>query len=135
MIHDNKWHSIVALLVLWMIALSVQPCSAQNNPYKIKDNLYAIYQRAVQYRRVERGLYIADTLYAKAVAQKDAKAQCLALTIPLIYHFYQPDNEAGFERSVKLLQEMALKTGYMQYYYYAASNVSTERCITRHCSM
>ena len=122
MIHDNKWHSIVALLVLWMIALSVQPCSAQNNPYKIKDNLYAIYQRAVQYRRVERGLYIADTLYAKAVAQKDAKAQCLALTIPLIYHFYQPDNEAGFERSVKLLQEMALKTGYMQYYYYAASN-------------
>ncbi len=97
------------------------PLHAQTNPYKISDKLYPIYVRAHQARRTQQGLRTADTLYNKALALNDKKAQCLALTIPFLYHYYKEDRPA-LEKALKNLQDKALQTGYIQYYYYGANN-------------
>lgn len=97
---------------------------AQNNPYKIQDDLYRIYTKAYETRRTTKGLQLADSLYRKAQVQKDKKAQCLALTIPFLYHFFRSDR-AAFEKSGKALEDKALQTGYVQYYYFVMSNKVT----------
>lgn len=73
----------MVLLCLLLAGFSL-PARAQNNPYKIDDSLYIIYQRATRWNTLPQGLLIADTLYAEATKKKDKKAQCLALTIPYI---------------------------------------------------
>lgn len=96
--------------------------NAQNNPYKINDKLYGMYVRAYGLRRNPSSLPVADSLYSRAVAIGDKKAQCLALTIPFLYNFYNAKTVAEIEPSLKRLQDKCLQTGYMQYYYYGSSN-------------
>ena len=47
------------VLSAWVSLLS----AAQNNPYKINDALYPIYQRAAKQARQQEGLLVSDTLY------------------------------------------------------------------------
>ena len=75
--------NILILLLLTGLCISA---GAQNNPYKIDDSLYPIFQRAIKWRTQPQGLLIADTLYAEATQKKDKKAQCLALTIPVSFY-------------------------------------------------
>ena len=92
---------------------------AQNNPYKIDDSLYTYYEKATKYRSSKAGLQIADTLYAKAIKKNDKKAQCLALTIPVVYYYNQRDTES-LEKSIAKLQEVSRKNNYLQYYYFGS---------------
>lgn len=91
---------------------------AQNNPYKINDSLYTLYQKAYNKRFTPECLDLSRILYDKAVEIGDKKAQCLALVIPL-QHYRVTDSEANFENAVKALQEKAIQTGYNQYFYFA----------------
>lgn len=102
------------------IMATVNLC-AQNNPYKIRNDLYRIYVRAYNARKNAKGVQLADSMYHKAVACKDTKAQCLALTIPFLHQFTKPDYEA-LERTGKALQDKALQTGHTQFFYFVMSN-------------
>jgi len=97
------------------------PVGAQNNPYKIDDSLYSVYQRATKYRTLPQGVMIADTLYAEAVKKGDKKAQCLALTIPVIYTYGSHAGYEVLEQTTNRLKEVSRENGYLQYYYFACS--------------
>lgn len=97
------------------------PVHAQNNPYKIDDSLYPIYQRATKWRTRPQGLLAADTLYIEAVKKKDKKAECLALTIP-VYYYYAGNDFNLLRQAATKLKEKARKNDYLQYYYFAWTN-------------
>ncbi|WP_294553836.1 HAMP domain-containing sensor histidine kinase [uncultured Bacteroides sp.] len=106
----------ICLLSCAFIGLSL-PAKGQDNPYKIDNSLYLLYEKATKSRSLPAGLEIADTLYNKAIRINDKKAQCLALTIPVIYYFNQRQTEE-LEKSITKLQEISRKNNYLQYYYF-----------------
>ena len=58
------------------------PSAAQNNPYKIDDALYPIYQRASKQARQQEGLLVADTLYQQALKLGDKKSTMTGIHHP-----------------------------------------------------
>lgn len=112
-------HISIGLLVL--LAGLLIPARAQNNPYKIDDSLYPLYQRATKWRVYPQGLLMADTLYAEAVKRKDKKAECIALTIP-VYYYYAGNDFDLLRQAATKLKEKARKNDYLQYYYFAWTN-------------
>ena len=109
------------LLLLAAVMAFVVPCRAQNNPFKINDQLYQMYDQAFRTRNTAAGRDLAMQMYRRAIAANDRKAQVLALTIPMLY-YYNMRNDAEFERSVKALQDKALQYHLEQYFYYGVSN-------------
>lgn len=93
------------------------PIEAQDNPYKIDNSLYQLFEKATKYRTSQLGLRVADTLYTKAIRKNDKKAQCLALTIPVIYYFNKGQTEL-LEKWIDKLQDVSRKNNYLQYYYF-----------------
>lgn len=107
-------------VLLLLLAVLWGPVAAQNNPYKIDDSLYPLYQRASKWCTHPEGIVIADTLYAEAVRKNDKKAQCLALTIPLYY--YKASNKYDLlQQAAEKLKVESRKNNYLQYYYFACS--------------
>ena len=112
------------LLLVAAACLAVSVCSAataQDNPYKISDQLYREFVEAFSHRNSQEGLARARALYRHAEQLGDRKAQCMALTIPVTHYSLLTDDTA-FERAVKELQDAAVKYGYEQYYYYGVTN-------------
>lgn len=95
--------------------------NAQNNPFKIKDNLYKKYQKLYPLRNKKEVLDEAERLYREALEEKDDKAACIALTLPIYYHFYQQHNLGEFDNAAERLKNEALRTGHLQYYFFAMS--------------
>lgn len=119
----NKGRGVVLrTLVLMSCILLGSLLHAQNNPYGIKDQLYPLYNNAYKKRTTDEGLVLAKQLYDDAVRLNDGKAQCLALSIPMLYYFYEDDKEGEFLKAVKSMQDKALATGYRQYYYFGITN-------------
>jgi signal transduction histidine kinase len=112
----------LAVLFAWGLALGTK---AQNNPYKIDDSLYEYYQRMVMLKADSACLKMVDTLYARAFAMGDTKAQCLAYTIPVSYRFTVHDHYDEMHRAADDLRRVARHTGYLRYYYFATSNEIT----------
>ncbi len=108
---------MLTLLIL-LFSLSSSPVSAQNNIYKIHDELYSCYVRAERHTDCAQMLSAVDSMYQKAVRLKDKKAQCLAHTIPVQY-FYEKDDAQALEKAVVRLKKTARATGYLRYYYFA----------------
>lgn len=106
--------------ILLFILLAGSSISAwgQNNPYKIDDSLYPIYQRATKWRTDPKCLLVADTLYFEATRKNDKKAQCLALSVPLNYYYSTADYDR-LVQSAERLKEESRANDYLQYYYYA----------------
>ena len=122
----NKGRGVVLrTLVLMSCILLGSLLHAQNNPYGIKDQLYPLYNNAYNKRTTDEGLVLAKQLYDDAVRLNDGKAQCLALSIPMLYYFYEDDKEGEFLKAVKSMQDKALATGYRQYYYFGITNTVT----------
>lgn len=92
-------------------------CHAQNNPYKIKDELYAIYREGEKNRLHPHLFALVDSLYREAVRLDDKKAQCLAYTLP-IKHYFSKNDPVHLAEAKEKLKEIARKNGYLQYYYY-----------------
>lgn len=103
--------------IIWLL-LCFTGVMAQNNPYKIDDSLYELYQRAYRQRTRTQGLQIADTLYREAVRKQDKKAQCLAFVMPITYYFNHNDSQKIGE-AVGRMKKEARQTNFLQYYYYA----------------
>lgn len=107
------WRHLLLVVALGFVHIAL----AQNNPYKISDKLYPIYKEAYRYRSMQRGVALADSLYNKAVEMDDKKAQCLALSIYVAYHFHAGNDEPFF-KAVEAMEQKALATGYKQYFYF-----------------
>ncbi len=97
-------------------------CVAQKNIYGINDRLYVMYTEAYTLRAKPEGLRLAQQMLHEAELMRDGKAQCLALSVVMFYHYYLLNDEAGFRQAVKDMQDRALKTGYRQYYYFGMTN-------------
>ena len=124
LIPSNRTKRECILSRLCFLVLSVWvslPSAAQNNPYKIDDALYPIYQRASRQARQQEGLLVADTLYQQALKLGDKKAQCLAYIIPLQFYMSQKD-DSKIEKASTDLKEISRANNYLQYYYYAWSS-------------
>ena len=116
-----KATTMCRLLVVAAAMAIMCPCAAQKNPYKIDDELYRMYVDAYMNRTTKKGIVLSQEMYGRAVQTGDKKAQCIALTIPVIYYTMHID-ETGFEKALKALQDRALATGYEQYYYFGFTN-------------
>lgn len=117
-----KGRSVARALVLMLCLLLGSLLHAQNNPYEINDQLYNMYTKAYSKRMTDEGLTLANKMYADAVRLKDGKAQCLALSIPMLHYYYEENKEEEFRQAVKAMQDKALQTGYLQYYYFGKTN-------------
>ena len=117
----TKRERILSRLCFLVLSVWVSlPSAAQNNPYKIDDALYPIYQRASKQARQQEGL-LADTLYQQALKLGDKKAQCLAYIIPLQFYISQKD-DSKIEKASTDLKEISRANNYLQYYYHAWSS-------------
>ena len=106
----------ISICLLFTFIGSLLPTKAQDNPYKIDHSLYLLYEEATKHRNNATGLEIADTIYTKAIRINDKKAQCLALTIPVIYYFNNGKTEL-LEKAISRLQEISRKNNYLQYFF------------------
>jgi signal transduction histidine kinase len=113
---------LIAVLLLFGTALRLP---AQHNPYKIEDSLYDYFMRMVKLKTDPVCLQMVDTLYSRAFALGDRKAECLAYTIPLNYYFIQPKSYEQMHMAAENLRHISRENGYMRYYFYATSNEIT----------
>lgn len=104
------------ILYVLLLLCAVTGMSAQNNPYKIDDGLYAYYLRCQKQLRTPQGLLMADTLFHSATRQKEQKAQCIALYLKVDYYYYA-DNLPQIKKAVQRLKDFSIKTPYLQYYF------------------
>ena len=120
---DNSCTPLWRLLLLTVALFAVLPAVAQNNPYKIHDELYAIYTKAFRLRLKHEGLELGEEMYRRAETLGDRKAQCMSLIILMQYHYHRKtdDSEALFEQAERRLRDFSRKNGYWQYFYYAVS--------------
>ena len=72
------------LLIIVAAMSFVVPCRAQNNPVKINDQLYTMYDQAYRQRTTKTGRDLALQMYRRANAIGDHHAQVIALTIPML---------------------------------------------------
>lgn len=115
---QNKAAAVIAVLLMLLAYLHAD---AQNNPFKIQDNLYTEYQRLFAIRSTQEVLDGAERLYHQATLQGDSKAGCIALTLPLQYHFHNFTTLEAFDKCAERLKSEAMRTGYLQYYFFAST--------------
>ena len=113
--------SLRRLLVVVVVMLCACLCQAQNNPYRINDELYKMYLDAYSYNAKSECIAKAHAMYERAVQLSDKKAQCIALVVPIAYYALIKD-EQNFEHALKMLQEKSIAYNYEQYYYYGVTN-------------
>ena len=101
-----------------IVSLLQIPVSAQNNPYKIDDEVYEYYNLASTHRTDSVCLAYVDTAKFIAINKSDDKGWCVASCAALQYYFSGRDLEALSAEAEKL-RTFAKKSGYMQYYYHA----------------
>ena len=104
------------LMMLFMVLFPYYYISAQNNPYKIKDNLYEYFIRCQQLIKEKKVLTMSDTLFCRAKRENDLKAQCLALILKGDYYYYNNDIE-NLKIWKERLGNFAKKTPYTQYVF------------------
>ena len=110
----------IAIILLFLPLVS----AAQNNQYKIADNLFDYYQRAQRLRATPKCLAVADSMYHKAMTQGDHKAVCLSFIPKITYYLYAKNEEEHAKECAKM-EHYARQCGLLQYAYYALSSRCT----------
>lgn len=110
-------------ILLILSVLAVLPCIAQNNKYKIDDTCYPLFRTADSLLGNESVIPIIDRLQSQAEAVQDDKAFTLASVLRLRHSI-----RCGQDREILAyfneLKDISLRTGYLQYYFYAYQLVS-----------
>lgn len=105
--------------IIWAIGfMSSLTLQAQNNPFKIDDELYNRYMGCQKVLKEERVLAMADSLFQLAVRKGDVKAQCLAIQVECD-HYYSTDNISALTVAINRMRNFAVKTPYKQYIFSA----------------
>ena len=107
--------------LLLLIFLSVE---AQNNPYKIDDELYAYYERCYRMVKEPGVMLMADTLFCMAEKKNDVKAQCLAKNLKA-EHYYYADNIDSLLTEKERVADFARQTPHKQYIFGAWNRIIT----------
>ncbi len=89
---------------------------AQNNPFKIKDELYKYYQVIDANIQSDKVLGMTDTLFEMAKKDGDVKAQCLAL-YSRQRHYHSIGDFKAEKEEFHRVAPFILKTPYHQYYF------------------
>lgn len=116
-------HIVRAIVTVFFIIDTVA-LSAQNNQYRMDDGLFKLYEKAYKERKTLAGKILADTIIERAKAIGDRNGEITAMTIPLLYNYYQEDNLPAVEREAKKLMDKATAYERWNYYYFAASNLT-----------
>ena len=111
----------IALTVVLLLMGCGLSC-AQNNYYKMNDDLYADYQKAYKMRKTEEGRALAESIIRRAVKAGDKNGEVVAMTIPFLYEFYKPDNLAAVEQQANRLLTKAKEYEAWAVYFFAVSN-------------
>ena len=111
--------SVLALLFLMEVQLG-----AQNNKYKIDDSCYAIYRQADSLIGKPEAAALIDKLEVQAKDVEDDKAYSLAAVLRL-RHATRFDEEDLILDCFEKAKQVALETGYLQYYFYPYQLVGT----------
>ena len=108
----------ILLLMVMCIALIGLLVRAQNNPFKIDDELYVYYMDCQKVLKEKRVLAMADTLFHLAARKGDVKAQCLALHVECDYYYYTEDIPK-LSVAISRMKDFAVHTPYQQYIFSA----------------
>lgn len=111
------------IFTLWA-TIALTPSTAQNNPYKIDDELYSYYLRIQKTHKEEQGMAMCDTMFRMAARKHDVKAQCIALYGRCTFYYYLNDIPSCREE-LKKLKEFTIKTPYHQYIFGAWTHIIT----------
>ena len=111
--------SVLALLFLMEVQLG-----AQNNQYKIDDSCYAIYRQADSLLGKPEADELIERLEKQSRDAGDDKAYTLAAVLRL-RHATRFDEEDLILDCFEKAKQVALETGYLQYYFYPYQRVGT----------
>ncbi|WP_455671648.1 ATP-binding protein [Phocaeicola sp.] len=107
-------HAIVYISIIeLMLSLTLQ---AQNNPFKIDDELYSDYVRCNKVIKEEKVLAMADSLFRRAKQKGDTKAQCLAWHVRCDHYYYILDIPS-LQEAIRDARKFIEKTPYKQYIF------------------
>jgi len=98
--------------------------TAQNNPFKIDDELYKYFVKVQQNLSDPKSLLMADTLFNMAGKKHDQKAQCLALHMKVDYYAGKRNLEK-LKEELENTQRFARKTPHKQYIFSAWNRLIT----------
>lgn len=99
-----------------LLSIMTLPLFAQNNIYKIDDELFSYQQKCTKMIQQEQVLAMADTLFRWAGKKHDTKAQCLALHLKVDYHSSQQDI-THLIQAINDLKDFARTTPHKQYIF------------------
>ena len=106
--------------MLTIVGTAITVC-AQNNPQRINDKLYPMYVKAYNMRMSAASLPIADSLCVASIASGDRYGEVYALSIHILYEFYQHNNLSRLERAISAFQKKTKEYGFKSLYYYSVS--------------
>ena len=115
------------IILLLLSAFSGISVSAQNNPYSIDDECYALFLRAEAAAGAVSDAefnQINDSLLHTALSKNDRKAQVLYYVERLKHTIHSTPKGSGVDdsqirKAFEELKTISLANGYRQYYYYA----------------
>lgn len=105
------------LILMLHFVFSCSLAYAQNNPYKIKDNLYPMLQKIMRDIRKPETAATIDSLTTAARKEGDVKAQCLALTMWAEYYYYCQNDIEKLKVAAENARLFAVHTPYKQYVF------------------
>jgi signal transduction histidine kinase len=109
--------NIFRYVILFMALIACfSTMNAQNNPYRIKDELYGYFIRTENEVYKGRNLAMVDTLYRWAARLKDKKAQCIAIYLRAKYYYETGDVDKQ-KQILRNTKPFILKANYPQYYF------------------
>lgn len=114
---------LLRIILLLVAVSSAIKTSAQNNPYGIDDECYALFQKAENLAGVvsdEEFNLVNDSLLQTALTKGDNKAEVIHYVERLKHLKSGPfSNEERVLKAFEELKAIALSYGYRQYFYYA----------------
>ena len=110
-----------AIILLVSLSLSLH---AQNNPFKMNDQVYRSYQKALKVIRDKKSLVYADSMYSDALRLGDKKGLCISRVV-VMRHYSTRSSWADLHNAASEVRRSAQETGYRQYYYYSYHIEST----------
>lgn len=108
------------VILFFLLSSFVTPivAIAQNNPYKINDNVFAYYAKCYKVVREKKVIAMVDTMFTMAGKLHDVKGQCISLVLKCIYYTYTNDIPA-LNTTRSCLYKFSSHTPYTQYIFNA----------------
>ncbi len=118
----NRTYIYIRLLIGIVTFLVCTAISAQNNAYKLNDEVYEYFVYMDKIITLEGSPARSDSLFELARAKGDLKGQCLAKYEKTVYYQSQKDS-VRLIKTVDEAKEFCSSTPYLQYYFGSWDNL------------